>query len=299
MKHVLRLHSDNITYNDDRFDFKERKNEINTRSPNSLPLFWKYNDLYIPCTHFTAINKGIDFSALVYNEDISYEDALKDLISHCDLTIFDIARILNLLESYSSDHNKFEWSIFLGVPLKEWDKIKTLSAMPVYWKEYFITKNTPLKRIQSFNDPLLLKEISGLLIFNPGINVFEQIALLLKEISLRDNISYKGILENDYIKDILEGAGLGNSQKMQVLRSILFSRRYPTISQYRKLLQEKRTELEKLKELRIEIDENFETPGIELKYTMTNIKDIDNLEQWLKINRNTLLSILDFQKGNK
>ncbi|MFA6617872.1 MAG: hypothetical protein WCT23_02250 [Candidatus Neomarinimicrobiota bacterium] len=299
MKQVLNLHPDNINSSDGRFNFKETKKEIFSKSPNSLPLFWKFDDLYIPCTHFSPIKKKNNFSALVYNDDISYEDALKDLILHCDLTVFDIAGILKLLESYSPDHNKFEWSAFLGIPAKEWDKIKALSAIPLSWKEYFISKNTPLKRILSFSDPLLLKAISELLGLNPGINILEQIALLLKEISLRDKLSYQTILEKNDIRDLLQGADTGNAQKLQILRSKLFSQRYPTMTEYRTLLQTKKTELEKLQKMQIGIDENFETPGIELKYTMTDTKDIDNLEQWLESNRKILLEILDFQNGKK
>lgn len=299
MKQILKLHSDNIDFLDNRFNFKVIANDFFTQSPNSLPLFWKHNNRFIPCTHFNFNNDHFSFDALVYNGNTSYEDVLKQLIAYCDLTIFDISKILDLLETYSPSHNKIEWSALLSIPVKQWDKIKRLYSFPLQWQEYFISKNTPLKRILSFDDSLLREAVAVLLPLNPGINILEQISLLLKEISLRDEIPYETILERKNILEILQNDTLGIPQKLQSIRSTLFTERYPTISQYRLLLENKKTQLDKLKTLQISIDENFETPGIELKFIMTNMKDINNLEQWIKINKNTLSGILNFQKDNK
>lgn len=297
MKQVQRLHSDSIDFQDNRFNFRMIISDESVQYLNSIPLFWKGPNSYIPCTNFGDKKSNLDIDALVYADNLSYEEVMQDLVVHNKLNIFETSNVLNLLEKHSSSFDKVQWSQLLGLPIKEWDKIRMLSGISKDWQEYFVSKNTPLKRIFSFEDPLLRECLESLFPLNPGINILEQIASMLKEISLRDTCSYNEIMQDVKISDVLLGEDVKASSKLQEIRSILFARRYPTISEFRHSLDIKRADVDKLKNLQIGIDENFETLGIELKYLMTSAKDIGNLQTWLNNNKEALKSILDFQKG--
>lgn len=286
-----------IDQNDNRFDLQAVKNIKQSVAPNTLPLFWKSDNAWIACTDEAFDCETNEVTALAFPLETSYEEAVKELCTFLELNIFDIARILYQLDKYAVSPDKKDWSAFLGIPFAQWDKIKELNLMSMEWKMFFLSKNSPLKRILSFDDKELRDSLSEILKLNPGINILEQIAVLVKEISLRDKLSYAHIMAMETLTRVQENDEK-SSAKLQAIRIILSEIRYPVISKYRAELNERSSKIETVKNLKIGIDNNFETNGIEIKYLMTNINDIDNLQAWFERNKKTISGILELQKGD-
>ncbi len=297
MKQVISIHSDMIDHWDKRFDLEVFRDSKQSQFPNTLPLFWKYDGKWIPCSYYHIEETDADIMAMVYPEDLSYEEVLDDLITFYELTIFDVSKLLILLEKYSKDPDRQSWCRKLNIPLRDWDKIRDLDTLSYEWKSYFISKNISYKRIRAFEDPELRKNIEHFLTLKPGINMLEQIAILLKELSIRDEVHYAELLKAIEVNSILEG-DLSSAQKLAAIRAQLSILRYPVISRYREELKNRNSAFDRLNNLQLGIDETFETPGIEIKYLMKSSKDIDKLEQWLKTNKVNINSVLELQKGD-
>jgi hypothetical protein len=297
MKQVIKLSPDMIDQNDNRFDLPAIKKIKHGVAPNTLPLFWKSEGAWVECTDEVYDQQAKEVSGLAFPVGTSYEEALRELCEYLELNIFDISRILHKLDEHVISCDRKTWSAFLEIPFTQWDKIKEINSMSLEWKIFFLSKNTPLKRILSFDDKELRQSLTEILTLNPGINILEQIAILIKEIAFRDQLSYSDIMSMEIIKTVQENDEK-SSLKLQTIRLILSEIRYPVISKYRAELNERSANLNKLKNLQIGIDSSFETNGIEIKYLMTNLNDIDNLQQWLENNKKQIERILELQKGD-
>ena len=299
MKHLEKLIIDSIIKEDTRFYYKALKSSVDKKRANTLPLLWKNGDYWIPVCSIEDIpdNKS-EFDALVYEENTSYEEVLWDVLQSDDLNIFDIANIIQLLDSNSPDYNKSLWARRLKIGLEQWEKIKILSCFKIEWTSFFLSKNVPLKRIMNFSDHDLRKLLLPLLSLNPGINVLESIANLLSELAHRKKVSVDMVWEELKISLILTSDEMQSTFKLQAIRTKLLEARYPVISRYRKMLNEHITGMPRTAGIDLFTDQDFETPGLRLQVDIRSRNDIEKLQEWLNDQRSQLEKIIDIQKGN-
>jgi len=299
MKHVLKLKIDSIVKDDTSFDFKALKDPVDIIPPNTLPLFWHNDKYWIPVYGFGGIpDTGIEFDALVYDENTSYEVVLWDILQTGNLNVFDIAKVIQLLEKHSPAYDKILWARRLKIGLEQWDKIKILSHFKIEWKIFLVSKNVPLKRIIHFSDHDLRELLEPLLSLKPGINILEAIANLLSELAHRQEVSLDMIWEELEIPLILTSSEMQSTLKLQTIRKKLYEARYPIISRYRKLLNEYLALMPRTAGVDLFTDQNFETSGLRLQADIRSRGDIEKLESWLKDHKIHLEKIIDIQKGN-
>ncbi|MEA2077516.1 MAG: hypothetical protein U9O95_05810 [Candidatus Marinimicrobia bacterium] len=299
MKQLKKIETDNIVYEDKRFDYKANKDLNIIKVPNSLPLFWEKDTKYIPVTSINKSSfKDQQVDALVYSSDSDYEEILLELLKSEDQNIFNISGLISLLENYAPGYNKQYWARELKFGLDQWNSIRNLIDYETSWIDFFLTKNVPLKRILNFSDRELRKTILLLLDLNPGINILESIANLLKEVARKKQTAVKTICEDFHIVDIVTNEKLTSSEKLQTIRKKLYELRYPTIAKYRERMKEHITNIPRTAGIDLHSDENFETPGMRLQADLRSRADIEKLQNWLETQKLHLEKIIDIQKGN-
>lgn len=299
MKQLQKIKTDKIAWADKRFDYKANKGVSEKKTPNIIPLFWTERGTLIPVLVKENIPANIhELYALVYLKNINYEDVLWDIIRSDELNIFDIAKVIGLLDIHAPSYNGKEWAQRLKIGADQWMKIRDLQDIEGKWISFFLRKNTPLKRIFHFSDKELRKMILPLLELNPGINILENIASLVVEIAHKEHISINDVWTNLKIGVILEDELLQSAQKLHLIRTRLFENRYPTISKYRKRLNEHLGNIPRSAGIDLRSDEDFETPGMKLQADLRSRADIEKLQDWLETQRPELEKIMDIQKGN-
>jgi len=297
MKHLRK--TDSIAKEDQRFDYKALKGSIIKSSTNTLPLFWAEGDRWIPVCVQDENYEGVsEINALTYWEDNTYEEVLWDILKANKLNVFDIAKVITLLEKFSPAYDKELWARRLKIGVDQWNYIWELSHFEIEWKSYFITKSAPLKRILHFSAPDVRILLGPVLSFNPGINVLEAIAGLLSEIAHREKVSTAKIWDRLNIPEILENLELQSSLKLQNIRTKLYEARYPTIARYRKSMNELLANIPRSSGIDLRADQDFETPGMRLQADVRSRGDIEKLQKWLEKQKNHLEKIIDIQKEN-
>ena len=299
MKHLRKLKIDSIIKEDQRFDYKVLVGTVTKGSPNTLPLFWAEGDRWIPVCVQDENYEGVsEINALTYWEDNSYEEVLWDILKADKLNVFDIAKVITLLEKYSPAYDKELWARRLKIGIDQWSNIWELSHFEIEWISYFIIKSAPLKRILHFLALDVRKLLGPVLSFNPGINILEAIASLLSEIAHREKVSTAIIWDRLNIPEILENLELQSSLKLQNIRTKLYEARYPTIARYRKSMNELLANIPRSAGIDLRADQDFETPGMRLQADVRSRGDIEKLQSWLEKQKDHLEKIIDIQKGN-
>lgn len=297
MKQVKKLQKDMVNFEDDRFFFKALSPSHPPLSANALPLFWE--ETMSSCIWLDPNALDEEFYALLYSRSVSYEDILCDLIINEDLTVFDISNVIHLLESYAPTCNKYAWAKRLHIGYTQWEEFKSLKAFEKEWVVYFTNKRVPLKRILNFTDLLLRNTLLPLLTLNPGINILETILNLLKESAHRSHIPCDMLWKRFSIPELVNDADIAALQKLNVIHSLLFEFRYPSISRYRKEQEKRIKDLDMLPLIHFQVDPNFETSGLKLSLDVGSRDDLAKIENWLNKNKEVLISIIDVQKGLK
>jgi hypothetical protein len=299
MKHLRKLKIDSIAKDDQRFDYKVLTGIVIKSSPNTLPLFWAESERWVPVCVQDEIYEGVsEINALTYWEDNTYEEVLWDILKADKLNVFDIAKVITLLEEYSPAYDKELWSRRLKIGVDQWSDISVLRKFELEWISFFLIKNAPLKRVLHFSNPELRSLLRPLLTLNPGINILEAIAGLLSEIAHREKVSREKIWDSLDISEILENLELQSSLKLQNIRKKLYEARYPTIARYRKSMNELLVNIPKSAGIDLHADQDFETPGMRLQADVRSRGDIEKLQNWLEKEKTHLEKIIDIQKGN-
>ena len=294
MKKLKKIHSDKIDHGDKRFDYGRQA----TGSDWVLPVFLEEGRRYVPVIDSKSAQTG-EINAFVYPADSVYEDILYDVIKNVDLSVFDKARVINHLDQYGRAVDKNKWAGLLRIGADRWNDLKELMAYGPVWQSYFTDKRAPLKRVLHFNDEKIRAALTGLLDLNPGINILEAIANLLKDMSRREDKDPDQIWQELKINELLSGEDIPSAVKLKTIRQRLFSERYPSIAKYRQKMDEQLRSIPRATGVEIHIDENFETPGMRLQADLRSAGDIEALENWLERQKEDLEKIIDIQKGKE
>jgi ParB family chromosome partitioning protein len=112
-----------------------------------------------------------------------------------------------------------------------------------------------------------------------GINKQKDIVNLSREISRREGISLKEVLEDDHIIDILTHRDFDRGQKSRRLRAYLRRRRYPGIVEAEKKFETYRKNLKLGNDIRLIPPKDFESTRYGLNLTFTSIEDLESIHR--------------------
>ena len=166
MKELKLIPADKIDKQDHRFIYREGFSSYGW----ALPAFWENNGRYIPVSGLYE-PKGPEVNAFVYSKESDIERVLVDTLGFRELNIFDVARLLKILEEQITSADRKAWSRTLKIPEEKWENIMDLANFDKSWQDYFIDKNAPLKLIMPFGDKELRTILKPLLDLNLGINL--------------------------------------------------------------------------------------------------------------------------------
>lgn len=201
------------------------------------------------------------------------------------LNLIEQSRALSLLSSVFQDMNCFfKLASALGLPYnpKLVNKIKNVSLLPKFIQDSIISDTVSLSvalELGTFflDDSQALVKLFSIL--GLGLNKQKELMILLKEISLREEISIHALLGEDPVKEILDSAELNRVQKDHKIRTYLRQRRYPSIAKTDQEFEILKTSLKLGKGIKIIPPKNFE-----------------GTEYTLSINFNTLTELNDCQR---
>ena len=286
------------------YPFQKLENSIiNSGINNPITLLQKQNELIV--VHgFRRIEiaKKLNLSEIlvkIYPEEKSAEELFKGSVLentvNTELNIYEKCKIIQILNIHFPDFDKYYWQKLLKLPLdkKYGSTINSILQFPKEWMEFFIDKNVPFKRIMIFSKIKEIELLSKLLPLNIGLNKMEQIFQFLFEISKRDEVTVKSILDCINYETILKDPSIERQNIVTILYNKLYNLRYPLQSEYLKKVDVKVKELKPINNIKIKYDKTFERSGINFIINVNNKNDLQNSIEWLKNNTNKIVNLTE------
>ncbi len=153
------------------------------------------------------------------------------------------------------------------------------------WFAFFTDHDVPGRRIKHFFQSVTLNSVTELLAFNPGLNRLEQLLTMLSEISRRDSLTHREILDH-----ILPETSTPKS--FDSLFNAIYHLRYPLISQYEKKIDAFLTAMDMPSNVTVHCDTRGEKPGISVHITINDEHDLTTSHKWFENNRDTLSRLI-------
>ena len=235
----------------------------------------------------------------IYPEEKSAEELFKGSVLentvNTELNIYEKCKIIQILNIHFPNFDKYYWQKLLKLPLdkKYGSTINSILQFPKEWMEFFIDKNVPFKRIMTFSKIKEIELLSKLLPLNIGLNKMEQIFQFLFEISKRDEVTVKSILDCINYETILKDPSIEKQNIVTILYDKLYNLRYPLQSEYLKKVDTKVKELKPINNIKIKYDKTFERSGINFILNVNSKNDLQNSIEWLKNNTNKIVNITE------
>lgn len=286
------------------YPFQKLENSIiNFGINNPITLLQKQNELIV--VHgFRRIEiaKKLNLSEIhvkIYPEEKSAEELFKGSVLentvNTELNIYEKCKIIQILNIHFPNFDKYYWQKLLKLPLdkKYGSTINSILQFPKEWMEFFIDKNVPFKRIMTFSKIKEIELLSKLLPLNIGLNKMEQIFQFLFEISKRDEVTVKSILDCINYETILKDPSIEKQNIVTILYDKLYNIRYPLQSEYLKKVDTKVKELKPINNIKIKYDKTFERSGINFILNVNSKNDLQNSIEWLKNNTNKIVNITE------
>ena len=286
------------------YPFQKLENSIiNSGINNPITLLQKQNELIV--VHgFRRIEiaKKLNLSEIpvqIYPEEKSAEELFKGSVLentvNTELNIYEKCKIIQILNIHFPNFDKYYWQKLLKLPLdkKYGSTINSILQFPKEWMEFFIDKNVPFKRIMTFSKIKEIELLSKLLPLNIGLNKMEQIFQFLFEISKRDEVTVKSILDCINYETILKDPSIEKQNIVTILYDKLYNIRYPLQSEYLKKVDTKVKELKPINNIKIKYDKTFERSGINFILNVNSKNDLQNSIEWLKNNTNKIVNITE------
>jgi hypothetical protein len=299
---TIKSNNNYFNYHYWNYPFQKLENSIiNSGINNPITLLQKQNELIV--VHgFRRIEiaKKLNLSEIhvkIYPEEKSAEELFKGSVLentvNTELNIYEKCKIIQILNIHFPNFDKYYWQKLLKLPLdkKYGSTINSILQFPKEWMEFFIDKNVPFKRIMTFSKIKEIELLSKLLPLNIGLNKMEQIFQFLFEISKRDEVTVKSILDRINYETILKDPSIEKQDIVTILYDKLYNLRYPLQSEYLKKVDTKVKELKPINNIKIKYDKTFERSGINFILNVNSKNDLQNSIEWLKNNTNKIVNI--------
>jgi ParB family chromosome partitioning protein len=220
------------------------------------------------------------------SDKICAQWAIADNALQRPLNLVESSKCLSLLLSvYSDDKGLVEAASSLGLPgnpdaLK---KIGVICRLPKPVQAGIIADRISLAMAWDLSalEPDTSSAIASLFEdLNIGLNKQRELLLFLKEISLRDNLSIKRLLETK-VRKILEDENLDRRQKFQTIRSYLKRQRFPSLVAAEKKFERHLKALNLGDSMKLAAPKDFEGATYSLNLKFTKRSELKQLHQKL------------------
>lgn len=252
-------------------------------------LVWKCEDEIILVDGFKRfqIAKNSNYNELPFIMLLS-DYTLTDIIKiryynlrhgNVDLNALQKISIFKIVEE--CDISKEEISNWVKIlNLSNLDKLPQLLNWPDIAQEYVYIYNVSIKQLRfylGFDTETIIAIFSFAKLLSIRIVELNRIVEMISEIALNDDLSILSILKDDNITSITNDDQLNRNQKVLKLKNVLFVRRYPAISEYKKRLNDQLRKLSFEENTQIHYDPSFEKAEIILSSTIRNVSDLNKL----------------------
>ncbi len=258
------------------------------------PLLIRKRSVFVVISGFRRVAacrklKYSDIIARILKPETAAFDCLRMAIAENalqrSLNLIETSRSLQKLSAYIPGSKELvELASTLGLAVDEpiIDKIKRLCLLPKP------IQNSILGGTISLTVALELESLEAdcAIIFSRifdqlrvGVNKQKDILNLSREISSREGLYLKEVLEDDHIINIMTHGDLDRGQKSRRLRAYLRQRRYPRIVKAEKKFETYRKNLKLGNDIRLIPPKDFESTRYGLNLTFTSIGDLKSIHR--------------------
>lgn len=265
----------------------------------SSPVVKEKDDKYLIISGFRRLHaaKKLNLESVTcivsdFDDYRAFKFAVMDNLSQRKLNIFEISMVIEKFHSlFNLDYCVIAREILplLGYPpsAKLIDRLLFADKFSQTQKKILFESGVEPEKILSFQ--FIEKEIWDEAIrllceLKPGVNKFNQILELIKEISQRENISQKEVLAKPDVRVVLENGNLTAPQKTDQLRIALFSLRNPEVSGFEEEYSKRMRKLNIGKNLKISPPQSFENEVFKMEFSFKNVGELKkNIEDLIRL----------------
>ncbi len=284
-----------IDFGDESFRITTQKNidnlmdSINNVGLLNLPLLIEKDSGYTVVCGFRRIEAcrrlgwaGVEARILYSDtqrlECIKY--AITDNSLQRPLNLIEQSRSINMLSGFFKDFNILTKELSaMGLPDNQSiiKKIKEICHLPKSVQRGILSNTISLVIALELGR---LKQEAGesfaklFEILKLSLNKQREILTLVKEISLREDISTLKVLENNVLQEILTNEDLDRNQRIRKIRIYLKQRRFPVITTAEKEFEKQLKKLKLGNQTKLIPPDNFEGTTYILKFSFTNLIEL-------------------------
>ncbi len=284
-----------IDSGDESFRITTQKNidnlmdSINNVGLLNLPLLIEKNSGYTVVCGFSRIEAcqrlgwaGIE--ARIIDSDTQRLECIKYAITDNSLqrplNLIEQSRSINMLSGFFKDFSILTKELSaMGLPDNQSiiKKIKKICHLPrsvqsgILSNTISLVMALELGRLQQEAGESFAKLFE---ILKLSLNKQREILTLVKEISLREDISILKVLENNVLQEILTNEDLDRNQRIRKIRIYLKQRRFPVITTAEKEFEKQLKKLKLGNQTKLIPPDNFEGTTYILKFSFTNLIEL-------------------------
>lgn len=196
------------------------------------------------------------------------------------LNLIEQSRSINMLSGFFKDFNILTKELSaMGLPDNQSiiKKIKKICHLPrsvqsgILSNTISLVMALELGRLQQEAGESFAKLFE---ILKLSLNKQKEILTLVKEISLREDISILKVLENNVLQEILTNEDLDRNQRIRKIRIYLKQRRFPVITTAEKEFEKQLKKLKLGNQTKLIPPDNFEGTTYILKFSFTNLIEL-------------------------
>jgi len=196
------------------------------------------------------------------------------------LNLIEQSRSINMLSGFFKDFNILTKELSaMGLPDNQSiiKKIKKICHLPrsvqrgILSNTISLVMALELGRLQQEAGESFAKLFE---ILKLSLNKQREILILVKEISLREDISILKVLENNVLQEILTNEDLDRNQRIRKIRIYLKQRRFPVITTAEKEFEKQLKKLKLGSQTKLIPPDNFEGTTYILKFSFTNLIEL-------------------------
>lgn len=241
---------------------------------------------------FLIDNAALKVPAFLYSKQEAKEGFLHSLVlneTRRSLSTIEKSNVAKIIDSFNNDE-VFQNQIydFLDIPPNKLfiQKYLSIKTFPDEAKQYFHEFQFSLRQIERIM-PVSIQPLLPWVRLAQELNIkaqeFVTLVEIIRDISIRENVSVDELYEKFDIEEIRKGS-LTKQQKAATMKNFLHKKRYPILNQIQKKVAEQIEHIrnESKLPLRISWDHTLEQSGYELMIYLENEYSVSQLENFIK-----------------
>ncbi len=205
--------------------------------------------------------------------------------SQAPLNLIEKAAFLNTVMAMVPNADRMAWLSRLSLPPRPrtLESLAKLGLASAVWQDFFVSRNVPLKRVESLLNSACADELEILIKQGVGLNKIEQIAEKISELSV-----LSGRPEAELLAECLHeseehcGESCGAAALTAALLENLGRRRMPQLSAYRENVEKLLDGLEMPGFVQLVFDPGYEKPGFRLSADLEDPQRLQQFKIWFE-----------------